>query len=391
MSTVSLTAQLGGSTQDVFVARGWLRQRQRGPWTALIVTSNAVSPAVGSPATVSFTRTTGVVDAFNGTVRRAAVNPGSGLLEVTVVAGAGGLITSLPPLDTVYGNSTVPAGVVARAICDAAGEQLAPGVELALDAITLPRWHRASDITGATALDLLADYLGMPWRVLPSGFVSIAAETWPVTDNAAYWMDQDLDDGGVFYAPDGAPLLVGQSIDGVPAIDVRYQFDDTEVTCEIRGAVPGDPVHVPDRSLYGRSWSATVKAQNADGTIDVSCDDARIGDLRSLAVRCGLPGALVTLDMTVSNRVRVRFDGASPVGAFAEGYDQDPTATKAASLVGDGVGAGTLTGTATVGLVTVPVQFTWTPPGGAPAGPSPTATLSGLIITGPGSAQVRLR
>lgn len=396
MSSISLTVTLPGSAapQNIFVTRGWLRMRDRGNWTAYLESSNTVAPAEGSPATVNFARTDGVtVDAFVGTVRRAAVNPGNSLPVVTVVGGAGKLLAQLPPLDHVYGGTTIPAGVVARAICDAAGEQLAPGIEAALDATALPRWHRASDITAATALDLLADYLGMPWRMLPSGLVSIAAETWPTNDNAAYWMNMDGDDGGAFYAPDGAPLIVGQSIDGARAIDVRYDFDDTNVTCEVRSAVTGDPPHRPDLDLYRGSWPAKVIEQNDDGTIDVTCDDPRMGDVRSVPVRLGFPGSSLTLDMTQPTRVRVRFEGASPAGAFAESFDQDPAATLPVALATGYLYAEMASG----GIV----ALYWSPFQGAPSG-SPAWTPIAFGPTPPGpstqgtpiafpSAQVRLR
>lgn len=324
MSDVALTCVLGGSSQDVFVSSGFLRLRQRGNWTAYVESSNTVAPTELSPASLLVRREDGSADTFTGAVRRAKANPGNQKLAVTVVGGAGKLIFPLPPLDHVLGSGPIPAGVVARAICDAAGEQLAPGVEAALDATLLPRWHRATDTTPAIALDLLAHQLQVPWRVLPSGLVWMGVETWSAVDGAAYWTGLVEDDGAVTYAPRGAPYLPGQTIDGVRAIDVRYDVG-AALTCEIRGAVTGDPPHVPDLDLYRGSYSATVVAQNPDGTIDVRCDDARIGELRRLLFRVGLPGASATFDPTTAPppRVRVRFDGASPAGAFAEGADQD--------------------------------------------------------------------
>ncbi|HEY8944912.1 MAG TPA: hypothetical protein VIM73_11655, partial [Polyangiaceae bacterium] len=225
MSTVALQCTLDGQAQTIFTTLGWLRQRQRGNWTAYVESSGDAAPAAGSSASVVFTRESGAQDLFIGTVRRSALNPGNGRVSVTVVGGAGKLTTALPALDHVLGSGPVPAGAIARAICDDAGEQLSPGVEQALDATTIPRWHRAQDVTAAVAIDLLASYLGLPWRVLPSGFVSIAAETWPAVTGAAYWLDLDEDDGGVMYSPDGAPLLVGQAIDGVQAIEAYYTWN----------------------------------------------------------------------------------------------------------------------------------------------------------------------
>ncbi len=347
MSDVALNCTLGGQAQDVFASKGFLRLRQRGPWTSYLECSSKLAPVAGSPATVVVRREDGTLDSFVGTVRRAAVNPGSESLKVSVVAGAGKLLAQLPPLEHVQGANGIPAGVIARAIADGAGETLAPGVEAALDATLLPRWHRAQDVTGATAFDLLADALGYVWRHLSSGLVWIGAETWPVvaaTTAGAYWTGLVEDDGVTTYTVRGAPFLPGQSVGGANVIDARYEVAGA-LEVELRSAVAGDPPHITDANLYRTSWSATVKASNADGTIDVTCDDARMGDLRSLQVRVGIPGASVTVP--AGARVRVRFDGASPKGAFAEGIDQDSTAALSVALASGFlygvVGAGNLT------------------------------------------------
>ena len=335
MSDVALTCQLTGGPTDIFVTSGYLRARQLGPWLAYLECSSKLAPAEMTPASVLVRREDGTVDTFAGTVRRARVNPGSEAMKVSIVGGAGKLTTTLPALDHYQGATYVPAGVVARAICDAAGETLAPGVELALDARLLPRWHRAQDVTAATAIDLLAAELGYSWRVLPSGLVWLGPETWPAVSPSAagaYWTGLVEDDGAATYAVRGAPFMPGQSLSGVNLIDVRYEVGGA-LSVVTRGAVSGDPPHVPDLALYARCYSGTVLTQNADGTLDVRCDDARIGGLRSLALRVGIPGALVTVP--ASSRVRVRFDGASPKGAFAEGIDQDPSASAPALRVGD--------------------------------------------------------
>jgi hypothetical protein len=382
MSDVALRCQFNGAPQEIFVVEGFVRERQRGPAVAYLECSSKTAPPEGSPATVVFHRESGPDDTFVGTVRRAKAYAGNEKLVVSWVGGAGKLITPLRPVDHVLGHAEVPAGLIARAIVADAGEQLAAGVEAALNTRTLPRWHRATDVTAATALDLLADELGYVWRILRDGTVWIGAETWAANNGSAYLMDPDLDDGAVMYAVRGAPLIVGQAIDGVRAIETRYNIASSSITAEVRSAVSGDPPFAPDRDLYRGSYSATVVKQNTDGTLDVRCDDGRIGDLRALALRVGIPGALVTVPDGA--RVRVRFDGASPKGAFAEGLDQDSTAVAALALVGDGVNCGTL---ALVSLFGLPA-FQYTPPGGVPGAPATTVTLSGSV-SGPGHKYVK--
>jgi hypothetical protein len=409
VSTVALAL---GTAAPVFLTKGRLRQQQQGPWLAYTETSADVgegAPAPGTPAVLTFTSSTGVVSTWSGAVRRATVNPGNSVMALQIVGGAGKLLTPLPALDHVYGGSTVPAGVVARAICDDAGEVLAPGVEAALDgAQQLPRWHRAQDVTAARSLDLLSSYLAaatgapFPWRVNPAGEVTLAPETWPVVTGIAYWQDIDGDDGAVMYAPDGAPLLVGQIVQadasdpGIQAIDVLYTWDADSVSCTIRGAVAGDPVpHGPD--LYALSWPATVRAQNEDGTIDVSCDDPRMGDLRSVQMFVGTPGMKVTLDLTVTTRCIVRFGGASPAAAFTESFSQDGTASAQVALTSDTAGflyaVQNLSTGDVLALLWSPTQAPnaqWqaVPLGGTPSNLGPP----GLPLTiQPGSVQVQLR
>lgn len=388
MSDVALRCTLAGAEQEIFVSTGVLQFRQRGPWLAReLACSSPVAPAVGSAATLVCHREDGADDLFVGTVRRATSNPGDETLTVSLVAGAGGLLQQLPPLDHVLGGAYVPAGLVARAICDAAGETLDDGVEEALDAITLPRWHRATDTTASVALDLLTYHLGLvtrtpySWRVLPSGRVWMGAETWPVISGAAYWTGIDADDGAVLYAVRGAPFVAGQAIDGLNAIEVLYTLNDVGLDVRVRGAVAGDLAHVPDLNLYRGSYSGTVLAQRSDGTIDVRCDDPRIGDLQRLAFRCGLPGALVTFDPSTSPRVRVRFDGASPAGAFAEGADQDPGVTTPAALAAGYLLAGTMTvGT---GGAPVVVNLGWS---STPSGPF--ALVASVPVAAPATPPV---
>lgn len=346
MSDVAIRIILAGAPAEIFVSTGVLQMRQRGPWLAReLVCSSKLAPAAGSPAILVCKREDGAEDdLFVGTVRRSVANPADEVLTLSLVAGNGKLLTALPPLDHVLGSQNVPAGTIARAICDAAGEVLADGVELALDAVTLPRWHRATDTTAAVALDLLAWALGFTWRVLPSGKVWMGAETWPAISGGAYWTGLDADDGVTTYSVHGAPFAVGQAIDdgrggSVRAVEVLYQIGESGLDVRVRGAVAGDVPHVPDLDLYRGSYSATVVHQRDDGTIDVRCDDARLGELQRLAFRVGIPGATVTFapSSTPPPRVRVRFDGASPAGAYAADADQDPNAGPRPALrVGDG-------------------------------------------------------
>ncbi len=344
-----------------------------------------------------FRRETGAEDVYSGTVRRSAIAERSDRLVVSIVGGAGQLLAALDPkgLDFAKGTTPLPAGLLLRAIATAAGETLADGVEDALDAYQLPRWHVAGGMSGAASLDVfvaeLARRTGLEvgWRLLPSGRLWVGVETWPTLAHEARALDPDLDDGVVEYAPDSAPLLAGWTIDERRAVEVVYQLQPGKLRATVRAAVAGDPVHRPDLDLYGRSWPAAVLAQHEDGTLDVRCDDARIGELLAVPLYVGIPGCKVTVpvdpDPTLTARVLIRFEGASPAAAFAASLEQDDLATKRLALVEDEVLLGTLSGVAD--LVTGIVTFTFQRPSG-PAAVGTAPTLRGGI-QGPGHKYAR--
>jgi hypothetical protein len=192
------------------------------------------------------------------------------------------------------------------------------------------------------------------------------------------------EDGVVVYEPDaGAPLIGGTTIDELRAIEVCYAASHGKLLAMVREALPGDPVRAPRLDLYRASYPGTVKAQAADGTLEIACDDPRVSDersgLRGIPARVDWPGTKITVPE--GTRCRVEFEGADPRYAYARSIDQDTTgATKAIALKDDAVDSGTVTGLAN--LVTGVVTFTRTPPGGAPDAPSPTLAITGKI-TGP--------
>jgi hypothetical protein len=394
------TCVLRCSAGDLAVLSGYLRLPQRGNFVAALECALTTAPA-GACSLLFTPEARGSTPAaapsvFAGFIRFAEAIEGSNTLTVEMVGGAGQLQTELPPLEHVLAATTIPAGLVAAAIVAALpGEALAPGVEQALDAYQLPRWHRAGGITARDAIDVLvydlATWTGLDlgWRMLANGTIWIGLETYPVVDVATYpgteYAGQVTTDAAVLYAPSGAPLLPGTVVTSsgkggtisTQAVEVEYTLVPPALRAKVRQVMPGQPARVPDLSLYARSWGATVAGpQNADGTLDVTCDDARMGDMRRLSFRLGVPGATV-VGIPRGARVRVRFQDGSPRGAYACDVDQDPGDTQPFALVGDGCGS--LAGIA--------------PPGGGqvtfsivPAGTPGSIALS---IVGPGAKYLR--
>ena len=371
MSAVVLRSALG----DLDVSEAFLRLPARGNWVGHLELGWPEAP-VGA-ASLRLTRDDGTVDVFACTIRRSGVAKGAERVSVTLVGGAGQLVLPVPPRDHAQGTAPVPAGLILRGIADAAGERLAPGVEDALDATLLPRWTRAAMPAGA-AIDLLAYVLGLGWRVLTDGTVWVGSETWPTVDASTYAPVGDPRDGAVVYAPEGAPLLPGTTIDGAKASLVEYIIAPGRARARVTCELAGEPVVAPDLTLYRACYAGEVRAQDAAGGLDIALDDARMPQLRAVPLRLGIPGAKATVPEGA--RVRVAFEGADPRGAFASALDQDLASTKAFALVGDHVAAGTLTGVAPPSGG--PVTFTYTAPDGSVSS-GPSVSLAGTI-SGPG-------
>lgn len=138
---------------------------------------------------------------------------------------------------------------------------------------------------------------------------------------------------------------------------------------------------------YTAQYRARVLRADASTTVDVRCDDPRLGDLVQVPLRLGLPGASFTFD--AYGYVLVGFEAADPRRPYATLFDagsfgtltlQGPDGAKSVARVGDLALAPWPSGVA--------VQATVTPPTGAPfplAGPlTILEPLVGVIAAGSG-------
>ncbi len=367
MSAIVLRCSLG----DLEVSRLYLRSVLRGAWTGTAEIGWPEAPPDGDPCSLRFTRGDGDEDVWTGAVLRSRVVADAERLSVTVMGGAGGLLSpSLAPRYTAAGASQVTAGLVVAGIAEDAAETLAEGVEAELDGYSLPSWHRMGG-PALDAIDTLAGVLGLGWRVLPSGEVWAGAETWPEPDaetlDRGYFESGDPRDGMVLYATDATPFYAGQNVNGARAVEVCYRYDAMledrsagALRAEVRTALPGDPPYAPDLHLYRAVYAGTVQAESTDGTLQVKCDDARMGDgLRGVPARTSWPGCKVTIPE--GTRVRLAFESGLPTGCFAiSAVDQDAGAELAFALLQDDTEIGYLSATASGNPVTFALSPTAT-------------------------------
>lgn len=390
---MSSALELQTTTGIVDILEGDIAMPARGPWLAhLIVDADTAESAVAPSGAVSIVMhaETGGPSAvtFAGTVRRG--NPWQGRCPLVVVGGAGGLRTELPSRDHLPGPTTVDALLVAQGIASACGEELDASVSDALTGLTLDRWVRLR-MTAARALSVLADSLGLQWRVLSSGKLWIGRETWPTVGDAAVGLeiDEDADDGMIVAAPDTAAIRPGTTVLGRRIERVTYRLE-AGTRAELLFAITGEASEPLEPIVYREAHGAKIIKQNDDGTLEIVADDPRLGGLSSVPIRSGIPGAKLTLDAAKINagteRVRLAFEGGSPSKPYAFGFDEDRlTDTYGVVRVGDAGDAGQLAGTCAVG----PVTFVYLPPGAPPSADPLSVALSTKALGG--SSEIKIR
>lgn len=384
----SVVLDCNGGSVNVLAAE--LELVRRGAWVALLESSGDATFPVGASATLTIAgEVDGTARTFAGTVRRSG--PWQQRTRTVIVGGAGKLRNPLPLRDHVGQASTgVTAALIAQGIAEASGETLAASVASALEGLTVPRWTRAGADAlgfGGTAIDgldalvaMVADLSADPrwtWRALPDGTIWIGVDTFLAYtgDPGNVWID-DENDGRIDCAPPIADVLPGVSLLGRNVERVIYRITGETVRAEALYPVAGDIAGRRVAEVYQQSHGATSVLQHADGTLDLVCDDARLGGtdgsgLRFVPFRCGAPGLLTIVPD--GTRVRVAFEDGSPDGAYCYAVNQDASATKPLALQDDAVEIGYLSGTTSAG----PVTFTLVPGPGDPLAVHLTGTITG--------------
>lgn len=341
MSTAVLTSSSGPSD----VLSGTLTLPLRGVWKAQLELD--ADEAVDGAVELALARDDGgAPQLFKGTVVLGATFEGRGRVIVAGGAGKaeGPFATELAPRNYVAGPTLA---TIVGDIAEDAAEQLAAGVEAELEATKLTRWHRALGTAADGLLSLGERIEG--WRILPDGTLWAGAETWPTASiEGLYQMGDDGHALVLEVAPEAATLLPGTVVLGKRITRVTYAVggafratlsyaDDLgqEFRQRARWARALGPL-----SPYDGAHGATVRVQHDDGTVDLECDSAAIGNVTDVPLRIGISHARVIVDE--GTRVRLAFEGGDPEKPYAFGADMNPDAERGVARLDDVVDGGEL-------------------------------------------------
>lgn len=188
----------------------------------------------------------------------------------------------------------------------------------------VPFWTRSSGTIGQ-ALQQVAEFLGVNWRINPDGTVRIREEQPESVQPEHVELDRLEGRGLVIVAPEKALIVPGCTLGSDSVGDVTYDDSDgfrcryfTESRGRLSQALSKLVRWVTRDSLYLGTYSAQVISQAADGSLDLMPHDSRIksNGLQSVPVRHGLPG-VSEVQVIPGDTVLLGFDSGSPDKPYA--------------------------------------------------------------------------
>lgn len=305
-----------------------------------------------------------------GTVLRCDVV--DGMIEARIVAGAGGLSTTLA--ERYYKGGSSVRKIVGDILRDC-GETLADDASAAILDQTMPTWQRAREPAG-TALSRVVEAVGGSWRMTTTGQVLIVGtESWPTVAPVHTLIPGSDGALGIYRVawPETTPddLLPGVTFRGMRIRYVVHELTAASLRTEVRTQEPRGYLERMRALLsrgewYSRLWSAVVDKQNADGTVDVVVD-SKWGETQ-VPIRHGLPG--MTVEIQQGQQILVGYENDDPKRPFAALWKSSGTAKIGTLVIGQNA----------VSLVMLPPQWF---SAGAVGDAAAAAAL--LAITGEGN------
>lgn len=375
------------------VESGTIRLPRVGAWHADLVVLRETAEAIEGRVEIRI----GEALSFVGTARRSG--PDRGVVHVRVVGGAGGLATELGP----KAYQGVPLQLPLQDLAGETGEMLSPASSPDLLGIVLPYWARPAGPAGRALVALLAAASDGAWRVLADGTLWVGRETWPpaVLDGLEYsTLSQAPQFGTAEIAALDPRVFPGETLSGrrVSVVEHRFSPAGIRTTLQLEDASLGILDRVKEaigayvRTLFARidffaGYWCRVVAQNADGSLELLPDDARIPGHSNVPIRYPIPG--MKLSVAPGARALLEFAAGDPSKPFVSAFESG-TATKLEVTATEvDVTAPTVNVTATTVTVNgglFPVAKEGSPLTGT-AGPF---ALSGTVAVGGGSAGVRV-
>lgn len=287
-----------------------------GVWTADLVVDATSTDGLTGAVTISIAD--GKLD-LKGTAKRVGVHNDTVLMRV--LAGAGGMATQTAPKD--YDN--IQARAVLEDLLKTTGERLSSTADASTLGTTLTRWVTIQQSTGA-AIGLLAEHLGVAWRVLADGTVWMGPESWPEASIEAELLGSAPNEARLELGVEAPLLLPGTTFDGekVNQVEHRVKADSvrTMVWLEAGGVDRSRGVMqglirslLPGLGYYGLYPAKVVDQSDDKLTVDVTPDDPNLPGVSKAQLWLGLPGARVQVD--AGAYVLLGWKGGDPSKPFA--------------------------------------------------------------------------
>lgn len=260
-----------------------------------------------------------------------------GIKRLRIVAGAGGLYTTLEPKS--YDQGALVSQVLAD-LLGAGGETQAADIDATLLGQLLPQWSW----TGGTllgALQHLASSLGAALRARDNGTIWLGVPTQTTVTAPEYVLiDIAPEAGQAVWGLDDSSVSPGQTIDGLPVQQVVFEWEPGQLRAVLTFA-PG-PVHSLFQ-LFGvwlrragfdfvRSQPGRFNSQQG-ATAEVQPDDTEtLSPYRRTALRYGLPDTQCTI--TAGARLAMHFEAGTPQFPALLNFAPSPSSTASKIKIG---------------------------------------------------------
>lgn len=304
---------------------------QRGAWTAdiTVATDGDIGPDI-------------VIDeAFHGFAYRSTVYGASTSLRV--VGGAGGLRNVI----AAKGYQIAPAIQVAQDIASDCGEALAPSAALSG---LLTHWARPKG-PAERALTQLADYLGVLWRITPSGEILFTEDLFLPVDTEGLPLNYVGSDGFIELGVDEIDhaLLPGITFDDRKVYGVSHGFGAAGLRTTLFFDGDGDRIRGTLRKIVESSLPSDALRSVYDGrlvaqagsALDFVPDSDVVPGMQRVPLTLGIPGLAVTI--APGARCAIGFYGADGSKPYAGGFQSGSLLTYSLTCPSVQIGAASAT------------------------------------------------